>query len=747
MRYNTVNNNEDRKGVDLEEASGTQDMDTRTGGNDGDSMDPWRSSLEGFNPDSTPDSRLYDGTNTKVSIFNISAAGNTMTVDIDFGGDSYEVFLDTFSPIMEADPGETIIYNINVGTRSAVGDTLDLSLAGTHVSWGHLDVSYHTLTLGPKGYSSVTLLVTPPPGTPMGVQGEVILKVVSRTAGPPGSTLETYTIVKQLHLLEAEPSSRTVHVEPGVAKHLDITVTNNGNGLENLTFSLDADRGYWGSISPSTVSVDVGESINVRVTFSLPQGVLAGEEEPFDLVLFSEVEGGGFEGGETTSLVPTLHIPIQMVVAEIVSLRWGNIQDANVLPGESLQYELTLYNEGNSNSTVLLGYQGPDGWLLEIENGDGFTIPAFAAWTFNATLTAPVGVDAGTTVRLDISAGVGAMFFYTQMRVTMDHLYVVEVDGHEAKFADQNFVNLGTKDDKRSAQVHVFMTSPGTAEAFEEKTLTINFVSENDAVTATHLITLTVNPISAFEVETEVMTDSIDVKNSAQRTATYLIHVRNTGNQEDLFHIGLLDLPARWPSIFESRMLSVPANKRRTVEFSIAPPGGDAPTLAGTFTFKVHVASELDHGQPSVAPLAVTVLANRGHTISSLEPSYGAISGSELTFRVLVTNQGNVPETVTLSAVGSFESVFFESMELVLKPFGQRVVNVTVELPSTKEDTTVDLQIIATSKDLTKQVFTKVPVEVEGRTGVPGPAATAALMALGIAAVMTGAGTRRRRRG
>jgi uncharacterized membrane protein len=783
MVYNRVNNDEHHKGVDLEEASEEQHLDRRVGGNDGDSSDPWRSTTEGFNKDSSPDSSLYDGTITKISVFNISAAGETMTIDIDFGGDSYEVFLDTLSPIMEAAPGEKVTYNITVGTRSALGDTIDLSVTGTHSAWGHLSTTYQTLNLGPKGYALVKLEVTPPPGTPKDIQGQVILRAVSRTVPGVPFSLETFTIVKQLHMLEATPASKTVYVEPGTTKHLDILLSNHGNGRENLTLSLDADRGYWGSITPTEVSVDVGNSINVRVTFDLPQGVQAGEEEPFDLVVFSEVIGGGFEGGETTSLVPTMHIPLQMVVAEVVSLRWGNVQDANVMPGESLHYELTLYNEGNSNSSVLVGSQAPDGWTLDVENGESFILPAFGARTFNATLTAPDDVLAGTDVRLDLSAAVGADFFYTQMRVTVDQMYAVSVDGQEAKFADpgeratfnltvtnlgngndrvtieveangglwaistdQNFVDLGTRVDARTAEVHVYVTAPATTEAFEEKTLTVDLLSENGVLTASHEVTLTVNPISDFEVDIEVLSDIIDLTNTAMRKATYLVHVKNTGNQEDLFHIGLIDLPEGWSSTFESRMVSVPANKRKTVQFTIEPPSGDAPVLAGTFGFDVHVASEMGNGVAYRSTLTVTVEANRGHAISSLEPSYQAVSGSKLTFRVLVVNEGNVPETLTLSAVGSFESVAFESQEIALQPFGQGVVNVTVEMSSTKEDTTVDLQVIATTKDLTKQVHTKVPVEVEGRSGVPGPTATAALLALAAVAAVSVASTRRGRR-
>jgi uncharacterized membrane protein len=535
-------------------------------------------------------------------------------------------------------------------------------------------------------------------------------------------------------------------------------------------------------LTPSEFKLDVLEEKIVRVTFDIPLDAIAGDTENFTLVVFTEKVQGG-EGGEQVIMIPTLSVSISMVVQEVISLRWGNIQDANMLPGDTLDYEMTLYNEGNSDASVLMGYQGPADWVLEFEAGESFTIPAFQAYTFNATLTAPENVTAGSTIRLDLSAGVGVMFFSDKLQVTIDQMYHLTVDGQVAKFtdpsqrvtfnltvtnlgngddrvtitvdangglwevsADQNFVDLGIDDNDRTALVHVFVTPPSDSKAFEEKTFTIQFISENDEVSATHDVTANVNPISDFSVETEVLSDSINVESASGRFATYLVHVSNTGNLEDLFHIGLLDLPDGWTTIFESRMLSVPANKRKTVEFSIAPPTGDVTTMAGPYAFKVHVASELGNGDPSVHSLSAVVRANRGHTVRSLEPTYVAPSGADLTFRVLVINEGNIPEALTLSAVGDYETVTFELMELDLEPFGQRVVNVTVELPSTEEDTTVDLQVIATTKDLTNQVHATVPIEVEGRSGVPGPGAMAALAALAVVAVASVIVTDRRRR-
>ena len=778
LYYNRVNNNENRKGVDLEEASGTQDLDEWTG-NDGDSSDPWRSNLVGFTPDSVPNSRLYDSTNTKIKVFNISASMPVMTIDIDFGGDSYQIFMDTISSLQEAAPGQEILYNITVGTRSSIGDIVHLSLRGTHASWGTLDAQYRAITLGAKGSRIVQFRVTPPAGTPKGIEGQIILRASSNSNPSIIVEVETITRIIQVHALAADPTSKTVHVVPGTPKMVDFVITNSGNGLENITLSLEAERGYWGTVAPTRVSVGVLKSETVRVTFSVPEEVMAGEEEPFQLTLLSEIITSG-EMGQQITYMPTLEIDIDMVVDEVVSLRWGNIPPEAIVPGGTVPYELLVFNEGNSDVDVLFGYQAPEGWVLEFENGDNMTIAAFQVVTVNVTLTAPEEAEAGSDIRIDLSVAKDAQFFYTDLRLTVEQLYLLETEGDTDMFANPderaaftvlvtnmgngadrvtmgvigngwetevspNLIDLGWHENDKTWEILVHMTPPDDAEAFDENTVTVTFTSGNGEVTATHDITLTVNPVTSFRVDTEVVADLVDITDETKRRATYFVYVDNTGNLEDLFHIGLIGLPDDWTSEFDSRMLSVPANKRRMVEFHIMPSMGNTPVRAGPITFKVHVASELGSGDPVEVPLSVHVAANRGHSIRPLEPSYLAPSGSKLTFRVLVINEGNVPETVTLSAVGEFESHSFEFLEVALEPFGQRVVNLTVELPSVTEDLTVEVQVVAVTTDLTSQASSPVPIEVEGRSGAPGPGIFAALLAVGLAATLSVALSRRRR--
>jgi len=79
--YNNVNDNENHKRVDLEEADGRTDLDGNA--NYGDDTDPYYldNSAE-FGDSTVPNSQLYSGDNSDVRVINISNPATTMTFDI-----------------------------------------------------------------------------------------------------------------------------------------------------------------------------------------------------------------------------------------------------------------------------------------------------------------------------------------------------------------------------------------------------------------------------------------------------------------------------------------------------------------------------------------------------------------------------------------------------------------------------------------------------------------------------------------
>ena len=77
---NTVNNDEEHKGMDLEEADGEDDLDSKA--NRGDDGDPYTSGS--FTKDTYPNSLAYNGTDSGWKIENIEVDGDTIVLDISF---------------------------------------------------------------------------------------------------------------------------------------------------------------------------------------------------------------------------------------------------------------------------------------------------------------------------------------------------------------------------------------------------------------------------------------------------------------------------------------------------------------------------------------------------------------------------------------------------------------------------------------------------------------------------------------
>ncbi|TMQ66569.1 MAG: M6 family metalloprotease domain-containing protein [Candidatus Eisenbacteria bacterium] len=88
LQLNVVNGDRDRKGIDLVEADGIQDLDDPPSGFNGGSPDDvfragWR---DRWTPDTTPSTEAYGHVRTGISVANISAPESLMTFNVSFQG-------------------------------------------------------------------------------------------------------------------------------------------------------------------------------------------------------------------------------------------------------------------------------------------------------------------------------------------------------------------------------------------------------------------------------------------------------------------------------------------------------------------------------------------------------------------------------------------------------------------------------------------------------------------------------------
>ena len=198
------NDNVNHKLVDLEEADGLNELDNKS--NYGDENDPYVSSTAGFTPTTNPNSNLYNGTVSGVSVTNISPAAQPMTADFQLPNFAIGV-----SPTSASvTPGEFTSATVTVAPIGGeFSNAVRLSLSGA-----------------PSGVSLFTTLGTP---------------LFNSTLSVSSSTPTGYYTIK-------------------------ITGTEEGGELtRTCTYSLRVGD-FSVSVSPSSGSINVGSSTSATVT-------------------------------------------------------------------------------------------------------------------------------------------------------------------------------------------------------------------------------------------------------------------------------------------------------------------------------------------------------------------------------------------------------------------------------------------------------------------------------------------------
>lgn len=185
---------------------------------------------------------------------------------------------------------------------------------------------------------------------------------------------------------------------------------------------------------------------------------------------------------------------------------------------------------------------------------------------------------------------------------------------------------------------------------------------------------------------------SAPVAAGSPTTATVL--VQNRGTVVDELSIAIVDLPEGWARVSRPTLSLVPG-ARDEITVVIQPPK-DSSAAAGEYEFSVAVTSKV-RGREVRALGRVTVQAFEGFRVS-LDPQK-----AKRDFGVMVTNQGNVPMTVNLSArdeAGDLQYAL-EQEHLELQPGEQK---------------RVALAVTPKSKKLFGPTLTR-PFRVEGRQG------------------------------
>lgn len=164
---------------------------------------------------------------------------------------------------------------------------------------------------------------------------------------------------------------------------------------------------------------------------------------------------------------------------------------------------------------------------------------------------------------------------------------------------------------------------------------------------------------------------------SAGSPTTATVNVQNRGTVADELTISIVDLPAGWAKVSRPTLSLMPG-ARDEITVVIQPPK-DSSAAAGEYPFSVSVVSKV-HGREVRALGKVSVRAFEGFRLT-MEPAR-----AKRDFSVSVTNNGNVPITIALTAAEDAKDLefAFDEPNFELPPGGEKRIPLAVKARSKK---------------------------------------------------------------
>ena len=307
-------------------------------------------------------------------------------------------------------PGEPtkLLFNL---TNAGTSDTELVLSTGIDTGW-YANLSQPLVSLPAWSTQEVQLTVTPAPDAPAGLLSAVNL--TASTAGYSNSTSVPIT-VDQVFGAALADCATSAEVLPGVAFQFVFNVENTGNGPDELRFSItegDGGDGWTETLEAPPAHLASGASAPVVITVTAPPSASAGLE--WHLGLSVHHPGGQVDSFDIDSVVATIH---SITLAATLASRTG-------VPGDALQFTLTVGNAGDANDAIVLSAPKQDG--LSYQFGEtGFDLAAGSTKNVQFTCRILAGAAAGPR-SFDITAASrsnSSVNATAELRITVSPVY------------------------------------------------------------------------------------------------------------------------------------------------------------------------------------------------------------------------------------------------------------------------------------------------------------------------------------
>lgn len=545
-------------------------------------------------------------------------ANVTLTVEVE---QIYTIQLPSSVSGKTIDIGDSTTYIISVRNLGNGPDSIELTLSGDVETWTWLYFNATengtTIHVSPPAGGSIAVILYISPDTDYWDTGDGTVQITIRAESldDPGITpafdeVVVTTTINPQYGANIIPVSSVTSGEPAEQKSFLFNIENTGTTTDDYNIRVDDVTGPAGSdtslwfpniyFTPSSISnLGDGLSTQVSIIVDIPDPANLYLIPPGGYQITVEVTSGGDSDAKDTEIF-TLNV-LQVFEADIQNT--VNTKDVNV--GESVQYSITIKNEGNAM----------DNLSVELEAGPGETIPGAVGW---GTLShAGTGqVDLASLSDIQLPAGQS-----TQITLTI----TIPMKGIDPEYPP-------TDPDDITLRVIV---KP----------------SDEDGVDDDVDVTADINVI--YEFDFSFLAETLDViPESGSNTAEFTLKIENKGTSSETFTYEIFQWEVDWSAYgysFSPSSITIGASTIDEVTLSITTPTDLKDALSKDYGIivKVHSnAGSIDifknctiHLEPIYdVDLTVTGSTNKATDV-----------GNILVYQFTVRNTGNSNETYSFT--------------------------------------------------------------------------------------------------
>ncbi len=660
---------------------------------------------------------------------------------------SSDSFIARVSPIWDAEliphtdiflrePGDIIKVTLQLTNSGTTTDTLTVEdiTPAPYDTWGQVG-SPTTVVLGAGNSTIMNYTITVDLDVTIG-ESPIKLYLGVRSQGASDKIIENVSItivINQTFGVRISTTQNTKFGDPGETIIFKITIKNRGNDED--TFGLShfgtSDLGMW---EFSEVTLQLGESIVVNYTVEIDM-----DHDTSDILITLNATSLGDASALTYD---TLNIMIHVNPRYEVNLgqTGGDIKDG--LPGKTVQFNLTVKNEGTAIDTYELDYKAPSGFVVTFSNitievesvmvDPPNSIKVVHVWV-HIREDPPVIVNQYTINITATSLSNGSVYDTYQFVVDVQQMHKAYlnipsassiVDPGETIEISGIITNMGNLDDEfiiivgnlppgwsytvsmidvlppgDSDTVTIWIyTTPGTPPGMYPLNITV--ISNADPSQKFSFGFLAeINQIYVVDLPGSVSSKYADVG----MIVTYSISIQNTGNGEDYVELRLIGSDVLLGNLYFSPTengqtihISIPGGGSETVYFNVTPPLDYWDTGSGDIHITIE-AESLD--DPNITPafdsVLITTYVNHLYDFRvSGSGSQSGIPGETKVYSLTINNDASTSDSFNLrvseisTATGGTISYWedanpdpFGINPVSLAKGGQQNVDVYIDIP------------------------------------------------------------------